>query len=118
MLCALNPYRMQADPERRRHPRAPLGTDALVITSSGRHLCTVVDVSAGGISIRCQPQVELDDFVQIDFFLPYFSQWFSAEAVVVNKGKNTWGLQFHAPDSWTISHIQTFVSDRLAPCLT
>ncbi len=121
-MCTKSLQNAQPIAERRSHPRAPLGTDAQVISADGRYLCTVLDVCAGGVAIRCEPDVQLNQFVQIDFFLPDVSQWFSSEAMVVRNGSTsdpgTWGLAFHAPDCWTVSHIQTFVAGRLAPCLT
>jgi hypothetical protein len=108
--------RTYSGPDRRSATRVPLHAEAIVTSRGDKHLCTALDVSATGVSVRIDSLALLAHLVEIELYIPgtsMASKWLSARAAVVRAERNgkciTWGLEFDNPGQKNTSRIQIYV---------
>jgi len=108
---------VKATQERRRKPRAPLDSDAIIKIGNDRLACRTLDVAVRGIALTGTMHSKPGDRMQVEFKLPNQRDWISVNGVLVRgeqrRGRPVWGIEFQNINHRTVGQIERYVREFL-----
>jgi hypothetical protein len=108
---------LSASTERRRKPRAPLDSDAIVKIGNDSLPCRTLNVAVRGIALSCPQQMQPGSTMRVEFKLPTQREWISVDGVLVRgemrRGRPVWGIEFKDVNYRTVGQIERYVREYL-----